>query len=668
MNKSILNKLLFGAMALFAAASFTACSDDDEPGVPVLEADVASLAFSQSGGTATFALHANLPWTVELPAGCDWITVDPMQGYGDAKVTVSVAANDFSRVGSFTFAASAETALSAAIAVQQGEMLPEVELYADDFGTQAVAEPYPSVNRYAGWAKQGKGAATVTYEGMNTRVAASAAGTNAVLFGAAPAVFRVNKITLAPPQRRMKLLFEGNYTGTVAVGSDGKHWSTLDYTMTDGVAETDFVLAEAADALYLRFEAAAEGATLNAVSLKTINGDGVHVDLAQGAEIEEPTLAPLTVKELVALALAGDSVEERSVEGYVAAIGGAAENFANSNVVLCDNNGAEQSAIVLYSSELMSIGLQVGDKVAVSLEHAEYAPYNGLREYKGLQAADVRVLSSGATIVYTTITAAQLVNECDKFMSMPVQIEQARPAAASVGKTFTTGLTFTAGGTEFAVYNRSAWEIGKTVKVADTEATIRGICSIYNTPQLIPTTAADIEAFADLTPDKPDTDTYTAVTKVADLTPGDYLLGGVGQSGALQLFIGEVTSDKHGLTVVYTYDETTGELATEDLQKAAVVTVEAVAGVENGYRFKCNGKYMVAAAAKTKNLTLVDDPGDNYWQLTDDAGVLYGMKASQVGSTAAGALLLCSKDTSKNILRTGAASTKANGLQFFRKK
>ena len=503
MNKSILNKWLFGAMALFAAASFTACSDDDDPtGDPSIEAEVSSLAFTVKGGEATFDLKANLPWSVALPEDCDWIAVDPMEGRGDARVTVTVAENDFSREGSFEFV-TADPALKQTIRVRQGEMLPEVTLYAETFGTAAVAEPYPSVSRYTGWATSGTGAATVSYGGTNVRIGTAAEGVNAALFGAKPAVLRVQKIALTPPQRRMRLTFKGNYAGTVAVGDDGERWSALNYTMTDGAASIDFVLAEEAEELYLRFATDAGSGTIEEIALTTINGDGTRIDLTQGTVIEEPTLAPLKVKELVAMALAGEPVDERSVEGFVAAIGGSTENFAASNVILCDNDGAAQSAMVFYSSALLELGLEVGDKLSIALANAEYAPYNGLREYKGIAKDDVKVLSKGATIAYTTITAAQLVNEFDKYMSMPVQIEKARPAAASVGKNFATGLTFVADGTEFAVYNRKDWTVGKGVKVADTEATIRGICSVFNTPQLIPTTAEDIAAFADESGDEP---------------------------------------------------------------------------------------------------------------------------------------------------------------------
>ncbi len=219
----------------------------------------------------------------------------------------------------------------------------------------------------------------------------------------------------------------------------------------------------------------------------------------------QPTEA-LTVKELVELAIAGTSVADKTVEGYVAAIGGDTENFAKGNVIVCDNDGAAHSGMVFYSYDLMELGLKVGDKVSISLATAEYAPYNNMREYKGIKAADVKILSSGATISYKTLTASQLVTNHEQYMSVPVQIAGARPTADAVGMTFTSGLLFT-DGTEFTVYNRKQWAVGETVTVADRQGTIKGIWSVFDTtPQLIPTTLADIEPFASTGGTTPDPD------------------------------------------------------------------------------------------------------------------------------------------------------------------
>lgn len=654
MNKSISNKWLFGAMALFAAASFTACSDDEEAGAPSLAAEVSSLAFTVQGGEATFDLEANLPWTVVPAEGCDWISIDPAEGRGDARVTVTVAANDFPREGSFDFV-TADPALKQTICVRQGELLPEVTLYAETFGTTPVAVPNPSVNRYAGWATTGTGAASVTYGGTNVRVGTTAEGVNSVLFTGAPAVLRVNGIALTPPQRRMRLTIKGNYAGSVAVGGDGARWCELPCAMTDGAAAIDFVLAEAAETLYLRFAAETGGGSLDEIVLTTINGDGEHIDLKAGTVIEEPTLAPLKVKELVALAVAEEPVEERTVEGFVAAIGGNAENFAARNVILCDNDGAERSAMVFYSDALMELGLKVGDKLSIALANAEYAPYNGLREYKGIRTGDVKVLSSGATIAYTTITAAQLVNDFDKYMSMPVQIEKARPAAASVGKNFASALTFTADGTEFAVYNRSAWEVGKTVKVADTEAAIRGICSVFNTPQLVPTTIGDIEAFADESGDEPDED--ASVLWMDDFSRFDAVKADGSQdigktlTGSLAGFTdaysdGSVKVYEAAGRIKLGSSSAKGVLETPALKKVATASADAVLTVDLA-AWKSTG-----AADKTKVVITVNNGGtiEGKASVTTeqlvDAGLTYTFNLS--GITAATTITFEAAVKSKN--------------------
>lgn len=404
---------------------------------------------------------------------------------------------------------------------------------------------------------------------------------------------------------------------------------------------------------------------------------------------DTPTDTALSVKELVQMMIAGTAYTEKTVEGYVAAFAPTdTDNMSQGTLILTDNDGAEYSGLTIYNKALSSLSLKVGDKVKIALTSGTTDNYNGLRQIKNIPADAVTVLSSGATIQYKTLTGAQLVADYEKYLSVPVQVLQAKPTAESVGKNFNATLTFN-DGTDFTVYGRSKWTAGSELTVADKTGTIRGILSTYNNPQLVPASTADVEPFIgtttpdptpdpepepDPTPDPEpepdptpdpgtgDTDKDIRVMTVDKMAPGNYYIGGLGKSGDLQLFIGSF-KDKNGKTVIYTYDENTGALATNSADKAVVVTVEAVDGVANGYRIKYDGKYLIAKATKSGNLALEADAGDNYWVFSNGTN---GIKAVQSGSTANGAQLLCSSTTDSNVLRSGAGTTNANGLQFFK--
>lgn len=218
---------------------------------------------------------------------------------------------------------------------------------------------------------------------------------------------------------------------------------------------------------------------------------------------DTPTDTALSVKELVQMMIAGTAYTEKTVEGYVAAFAPTgADNMSQGTLILTDNDGAEYSGLTIYNYALSSLSLKVGDKVKIALTSGTTDNYNGLRQIKNIPADAVTVLSSGATIQYKTLTGAQLVADYEKYLSVPVQVLQAKPTAESVGKNFNTTLTFN-DGTDFTVYGRSKWTAGSELTVADKTGTIRGILSTYNNPQLVPASTADVEPFiGTTTPDE----------------------------------------------------------------------------------------------------------------------------------------------------------------------
>ncbi len=269
------------------------------------------------------------------------------------------------------------------------------------------------------------------------------------------------------------------------------------------------------------FKATADGTAFELVGDAELGGGGTDEPVDPTPD-PEPTGA-LSVKELVQLMIAGTPYTDKTVEGYVAAYGGSGtENVSQGTVVLTDNDGAEYSGLTVYKYDLSTLGLKVGDKIQIKLTNATTDDYNGLRQLATVANDDVTVISSGATINYKTLTGAQLNADYAKYLSVPVQVANATPTAASVGKTFASSLTFN-DGTDFTVYNRSKWAAGAELTVHNVTATVRGVVSVYNsTPQLVPTSTADVEAFTQggTTPD-PDPDPTPDPTPDPDPTPGE---------------------------------------------------------------------------------------------------------------------------------------------------
>lgn len=316
MKKSILSRWLFGAMMLFTAASLVACVDDNEDeGMPYLETDVESLAFSVEGGEATFTVRTNRPWTLTQTSGSEWITLDPVSGEGTTTVEVVLPGSSYSREGSFSINLSNAYGvyMTKTIDVKQGDVVPEEVIYYETCGTESVSSPYPYPDSYTAWVTEGTGIADVSYSGNNTSIRASGlanegSGPNVIFFGTAPAYFQVNKIALTESQTRLQLSFLGSFSATLTDGSynntfdtslfkvqasaDGETWVDLPYTKNDGdstypywiEATSDFVLTASTDYLYLRFTASYSSAfRIDDIKLSTLNGTGTSIDLSQGS-------------------------------------------------------------------------------------------------------------------------------------------------------------------------------------------------------------------------------------------------------------------------------------------------------------------------------------------------------------------------------------------------
>ncbi|MDO4758920.1 MAG: BACON domain-containing protein [Rikenellaceae bacterium] len=318
MKNRLWTMLSFMTVMLLSAVSFTACVDDnDDVGMPYLELDIEEVPLTLEGGSATFTLKTNRPWTATLGEESDWISVSPAEGVGTTEIELVVPASSYGRVGEVNFHLSNTYATyeTKSIQIKQGDVEEEVVIYSETVGTTSVSSPYPYADTYEGWATEGTGASTVTYGGKSasiraTGLANAGSGPNVIFFGTLPAYLQVNTITLQPNQSRLQLSFLGSFSYkpegasdydnsfnfekfTVEISGDGQKWSKLDLTKDNGDAEypywisaqSQFILKEVPEQLSIRFTALQASAfRLDDIKLSTFNGTAPEIDLAQGEE------------------------------------------------------------------------------------------------------------------------------------------------------------------------------------------------------------------------------------------------------------------------------------------------------------------------------------------------------------------------------------------------
>lgn len=172
------------------------------------------------------------------------------------------------------------------------------------------------------------------------------------------------------------------------------------------------------------------------------------------------------------------------------------------------------------------------------------------------------------------------------------------------------------------------------------------------------------------------TQEYTQIRKVADLTEGEYLIGGYGTTSgtALHLYTSGFKSGS-GYTQEYTYNETDGSLSivnTESSYLAVNVQLEKVEGVDNAYKIKDLkvNQYITAKKAGSGGLAFAETT-DLYWILSDGPAnsVKQDIVAHQVDTeniTNAG--LVISISAGSNVLRSwNLTGNEVHGLVFFKK-
>lgn len=212
---------------------------------------------------------------------------------------------------------------------------------------------------------------------------------------------------------------------------------------------------------------------------------------------------PMTVSELVAKINAGSTTfAGQKVQGIVAAFAADSnQNLSFGTVILTDNTGELNSGVKFYGTKAESLintqDLTVGDELVISLSNATAAERGGATQITGVLAADVEdLVSYDNAIVAKEVTIADYNANALAYDNLYLKFVDVTPAAASVGATATQALTFTQNGNDLTVYNRGAWAAGKDIVITAITGTLYGFGQYYNAPQVVPMTAADLEAFA----------------------------------------------------------------------------------------------------------------------------------------------------------------------------
>jgi hypothetical protein len=104
-----------------------ACNKEKDDFVPNAEVDKQALQFAYSGGVDSFAITANVNWTVE--ENIDWITLSATSGNSDSTVRVTVAENTVTAARSAVITLKAEGLSDIEITVTQSKALETVGLY-----------------------------------------------------------------------------------------------------------------------------------------------------------------------------------------------------------------------------------------------------------------------------------------------------------------------------------------------------------------------------------------------------------------------------------------------------------------------------------------------------------------------------------------------------------
>lgn len=411
-------------------------------------------------------------------------------------------------------------------------------IYKETVGTEGVSSPYPYVDAYQSWTKEGSGASTVTYTGSKATVRSSGlssgsaknfsgSGPNVVFFGVAPASFNINKISLTSTQTKLKLNFgasssvnvnnSGVYDNsfdiskfTVSLSADGNTWVPITYTKDNGdestpywiYATSNFTLKEAVAELYIKFESQVSSAIrLDDISLAEGEG-GQEVTLTGGTPPSQ-NATPITINELIGKMTSDGAVIDAATDRYFEAVvqSNVAEGNYTTNNLCVAEDGATQAGqgIILYGSQVdpKTLNLTQGDKVKITLiaGKAKAQAYKGMNEVTGSKDdtwCNIEKIGTASItpVVLSTADIANLIN----YQGMTVTVNN---ASTSDANTWGSGThNFVSDNAQFVVYANSACTFANSNIDNTKTGSITGVVSVYNNvAQIVPRSSTDITAF-----------------------------------------------------------------------------------------------------------------------------------------------------------------------------
>ena len=335
------------AMVLGSALGFVACNETDEPTTaePKVELSASTLNFSKFEGSQSVDIKSNSEWTVEVEESDDWVTVTPMSGSKNGKITITIPENLTGKVRTAivkvyamhkTYGKYGHEKLTIRQSNTENATADEVLLYGDDFDGEEATSTYgsgsswPYIDQFPQFANQeGPAAENVTYSGKGVSVRATStsdsqysdyagSGVNNIFFGSS-AYFQVNdiaplegvnyKVTFGTEKYAKKgdSTFK-NEEFLMSISKDGEKWAPVEYTFAGkepgrwNVAAADFTLNAAVEKLYIKFEAKV-ASVYRLDDLKLFTGNGGQVIDLDNIEAPQPVEAKkVTVAEFLAAA------------------------------------------------------------------------------------------------------------------------------------------------------------------------------------------------------------------------------------------------------------------------------------------------------------------------------------------------------------------------------
>ena len=334
MSNKLFKSLFAFAMVLGAALGFVSCEtpESDVKGDPKVELSAKTVNFTSAEGSETVNITSNAKWEVEVDESADWVTITPATGKNNGTITVAVAENTTGAVRETvvkvyalheTYGRYDTKKLTVAQSADDVATVDEELLYSDNFdGKEATKEygssnsSFPYIDQFPEFANaEGPASENVTYTGAGVSVRSNStsnssysdytgSGLNNIFFGGG-AYFVINNIApLKEGHKDYKLTFgtekytqDGDSTFRneefiVSLSKDGEKWAPIEYTYAGtepgrwNVATAHFSLANAPEALYIKFEAkVASVYRIDDVKLFVSNG-GQVVDLENIVEVE----------------------------------------------------------------------------------------------------------------------------------------------------------------------------------------------------------------------------------------------------------------------------------------------------------------------------------------------------------------------------------------------